>query len=420
MQCLGPARGCLRDMTQARFKPLLRAADLAIMGAPPLFAEPRHVTRPVAPDRASFDRLMDEVWESRRFTNDGPLVQMLEHRLSAFLDVPQCVLTSSAASALDLVMRAIGARGEVLLPSYTFISTAHSLHLAGLTPVFCDVTADMTLDPVDCARRITDKTTAIVATHIWGKPCDIDGLQALCEDHGLALVFDAAHAFGSRYQGQRLGRFGRAEVFSLHATKAFHACEGGLITTMDPVLAQDLRQMRNFGLSGPDRVMRAGVNAKMSELHAAMGLCNLDAFEHTRAAARHVHDIYHHDLADIAGVHVIRNSDADDSSHHYVVAEVDSAQLGLTRDALYTILQAENILARRYFAPGGHRTLPHSQRPDVAGLCLPVTERLCDSVLVLPGGAACAPEDARQIAKVIRLAADQAKALCKVASQPIH
>ena len=281
-------------------KPLTGPEDLALFGAPPVFDTPRHVNRPAAPDRAAFDAMMDAVWERRWFTNDGPLVQELERRLSAFLDVPHCVLTSNATAGLDLVMQCLGIRGEVLLPSYTFISTAHLLALRGLTPVFCEVGTDMALDPADAAARLTERTDAVVATHVWGSPCDIDGLGALCDAAGIPLLFDAAHAFGARHRGHPLGRFGRAEVFSLHATKAFHTCEGGLITTCDAALAEQLRLARNFGFSGSDRVDCTGVNAKMSELHAAMGLANLDAFPATRAAARAVHAAYRDGLARLA------------------------------------------------------------------------------------------------------------------------
>lgn len=395
----------------APVKHLTTPRDLALLGAPPLFDTPRHVNRPVAPDRAAFDALMDQVWARRWFTNDGPLVQELERRLAAFLDVPHCVLTTNATAALELVMRALDIRGEVLLPAYTFISTAHLVTLAGLTPVFCEVGDDMNLDPADCAARMGPNIGAVVATHVWGSPCDIDALQALCDRAGVPLLFDAAHAFGGRYKGQRLGRFGTAEVFSLHATKAFHACEGGLVTTRDAALADRLRLTRNFGFSGADRVDCAGVNAKMSELHAATGLCNLDAFEQTRTAARGVHDTYARALDGVPGLALKRPPAGEDNNHHYVVAEIDAAAFGMTRDLLCDLLTAENVYARRYFFPGGHRSPPHLARTQATGLTLPRTDALCASVLVLPGGGAGTVDDAKQISALIRFAATHARAI---------
>lgn len=383
-------------------KPLDAVSDLAVLGALPLFDTPRHVNRPQAPARAAFDALIDQVWDRRWFTNDGPLVKELEQRLCDYLDVPHCILMSNATIALDVVMSALDIRGEVLLPSYTFISTAHLLHLRGLTPVFCEVSADMTLDPEDCARRITDRTGAVVATHIWGSACDIDALQAICDKADIPLLFDAAHAFGGRYDGHRLGRFGRAEVFSLHATKAFHAGEGGLVTTQDGALAAQLRLARNFGFSGPDNVACAGVNAKMSELHAAMGLCNLDVFPDTRAAARKVHAAYARGLEGVDGITLKCPPAAEDNNGHYVVAEIDADILGMNRDALLALLTAENVLARRYFFPGGHRSEPHAR---INGPDLPVTDALCARVMLLPGGGAAAIEDIDQICRLLRFIA---------------
>ncbi|WP_425102302.1 DegT/DnrJ/EryC1/StrS family aminotransferase [Tropicibacter sp. S64] len=385
--------------------------DLAIFGAPPLFDTPRHVNRPQAPDRAAFEAFMAGIWERRWFTNDGPLVQALEARLAEWLDVPHCVLTCNATIALDLVMQALGVRGEVLIPSYTFISTAHLLTLRGMRPVFCEVGADMLLDPADVAQRITQETGAVVATHVWGSPCDVDGLQMVCDRAGVPLIFDAAHAFGGRYGGHRLGRFGAAEVFSLHATKAFHACEGGLITTTDAALALRLRLTRNFGFVASDQVACAGINAKMSELHAAMGLANLDAFEGTRAAARVIHAGYRDGLAGVAGIALKCPAQAEDNNHHYVVCEIDEGALGLSRDRLVEILTAENVYARRYFYPGGHRSPPHLARTEAEGLSLPVTDALCARVMLLPGGGAADLEDVTRTCALIRFIAAQAGAI---------
>lgn len=394
-----------------RQKPLEALTDLAQFGGAPLFETPRHVNRPQAPDRAVFDALMDQVWERRWFTNDGPLVQELERRLSDFLDVPHCILACNATASLDLVMQTLGIKGEVLLPSYTFISTAHLLTLRGLTPVFCDVDENMQIDPADAASKLTPEAGAMAATHIWGSPCDIEALQALCDRAGIPLLLDAAHAFGGRYKGARLGRFGRAEIFSLHATKAFHACEGGLITTCDAYLARRLRLARNFGFAGNDKVACAGTNAKMSELHAAMGLANLDAFPDTRESARTVHRAYQDGLMDLPGLTFRRPPEAEDNNHHYVVMEIDADSFGLDRDALVALLSAEGVWARRYFYPGGHRSPPHSENAYAADLSLPRTEALCDRVMLLPGGGAADLSDVAEICHLVRFIATYAQAI---------
>lgn len=388
-------------------KTLTAPDDLAHFGAAPLFDSPRHVNRPQAPEREAFEAFMAGIWERRWFTNDGPLVQELEAKLCDWLDVPHCVLMCNATIALDLVMQALGVRGEVLLPSYTFISTAHLLSLRGMRPVFCEVGADMLLDPADVAERITQETGAVVATHVWGSPCDVEGLQEVCDGAGVPLIFDAAHAFGGRYKGHRLGRFGAAEVFSLHATKAFHACEGGLVTTTDAALAAKLRLTRNFGFVASDKVACAGINAKMSELHAAMGLANLAAFEGTRAAARRVHAGYREGLKGVAGLTLKCPPAEEDNNHHYVVTEIDEGTFGLSRDQLLTLLSAENVFARRYFFPGGHRSPPH----EAEGVDLPRTDALCARVLLLPGGGAADPGDVDRTCALIRFIAENAAAI---------
>lgn len=385
--------------------------DFALFGGTPYFKEPRHVNRPNAAPRAAYDVYFDRSWDSKWFSNDGPLLVQFEQRLQAYLGAGHCVVTCNATLALSLTIQALGLTGEVIVPSYTFISTANVLKTGGLTPVFCDIRAqDMTIDPEACAALITPRTSAVIATHIWGAPCDTDALQAVCDAAGIMLLYDSAHAFGVEHQGRKIGGFGRAEIFSLHATKVLHSFEGGVIATDDADLAADLRLRRNFGFSAVDHVEVAGVNAKMSEAHAAMGLANLDVLDDTIAANRRCHDAYAAGLAGVAGLHLHRPAPEAVSNYHYVVAEIDAAQFGLSRDTLVDLLFAENILARRYFYPGGHRALPHLP-DDGLPVSLPVTEAICDRVLVLPAGAAIALKDVEAICGVIRDVAENALAI---------
>lgn len=378
--------------------------DLARFGGQPLFDRPRHVNRPGAPPRSAFDAYLDRAWDARWFTNDGPLAQDFESRLAAFLGVGDCVLACNATAALELAIRALGLSGEVIVPAYTFVSTANALVQAGLVPVFCDIDpATLNIDAEDCARRITARTSAVIPTHVWSTPCDTGALATLCEGAGLVLLYDAAHAFAAEHLGRRIGGFGRAEIFSLHATKLLHAFEGGVLATDDADLAADLRQRRNFGFAGPGRVEIAGTNAKLSEAHAAMGLANLDRLDATLAAARRVHDTYAAGLAGIGGLRF--RPPAPGSNRHYAVAEIDAAEFGMSRDALVGLLAAENVLARRYFQPGTHRLAAHRQTPPVA---LPAVEAACARILVLPAGAAIAPDDVAAICELVRFVAAQA------------
>src|SRR4051812_19850552 len=216
--------------------------DFAIFGAPPAFAEPLHVGRPNLGDRGRLLERIGRVLDSRCLTNQGPYADELERRLAELLGVDHCVVTSNATSALELVARAMGMTGEVLMPSFTFIATAHALSWVGATPVFCDIDPHThTLDPAAAEAALTPQTQGIVGVHLWGRPCDIEALTELAGARGLSLIFDASHALGCSYRGRPVGGFGTAEVFSFHATKIVNAFEGGAVATNDADLAERLR-----------------------------------------------------------------------------------------------------------------------------------------------------------------------------------
>ena len=228
-------------------------ADLAIHGATPAFAEPLHVGRPNIVDRDAFLARVAQVLDNQWLTNNGPLVQEFEARIAAHLGVKHCVAMCNGTIALEIAIRALGLTGEVIVPSWTFVATAHALYWQGITPVFADIDPDThNLDPDAVRRMITPRTSGIIGVHLWGRAAPVEALQAIADEHGLKLMFDAAHAFGSTHRGQSIGRFGACEVFSFHATKSFNTMEGGAVTTNDDALAETLRLMRNFGFKGYD------------------------------------------------------------------------------------------------------------------------------------------------------------------------
>ncbi|MBW3593604.1 MAG: aminotransferase class I/II-fold pyridoxal phosphate-dependent enzyme [Actinobacteria bacterium] len=362
------------------------ARSLAVLGGEPAFGEPLHVGAPNLPDRAELLRRFEQVLDSGWLTNEGPLLREFERRIAALAGVEHCVATCNATTALGLAFRALGLSGEVILPSFTFVATAHALQWQGITPVFCDVDPRThNLDPARVEDMITPRTSGIVGVHLWGRPCAVDELTALAERRGLALIFDAAHAFGCSHRGRMIGGFGTAEVLSFHATKFVNSFEGGAIVTDDDELAGKARLMRNHGFADYDDVRYVGVNAKMTEVAAAMGLTSLEARDDFYAANRRNYDAYRVGLAGVAGIDLIAYDDAELCNRHYVVVEVDEAA-GLSRDDLHRVLWAENVLARRYFFPGCHRMEPYRSLFPAAGLELPETERLADRVLALPTG----------------------------------
>ena len=372
-------------------KQIRSAADLAINGAPPAFDQPLHVGRPNIGDHDRFLAMAREMLGRRWLTNNGPLVQEFESRIAAHLGVKHCVAMCNGTIALEIAIRALGLQGEVIVPSWTFIATAHALYWQGITPVFADIDpATHNLDPDAVRAMITPRTTGIIGVHLWGRPAPVEALQAIADEHGLQLMFDAAHAFGCSVKGQKIGRFGRCEVLSFHATKVFNAFEGGAVVTNDDELAETMRLMRNFGFAGYDDVIHPGTNGKMPEINAAMGLVNLDALPGFIEANRERQLAYRAALDDIGGVRLLVYDDGDDPNYHYTVVEVDEA-FPAGRDQVLATLHAENILARRYFWPGCHRMLPYRDLFPHAGLVLQKTSAVAESVLVLPNGISSEP-----------------------------
>jgi dTDP-4-amino-4,6-dideoxygalactose transaminase len=385
---------------------------LAILGGRPLFDEPLHVGRPNLPDRRRFDELLDCIFESRWLTNYGPLVRIFQSRLEELLGVRHCIPVCNGTIALELAYRAIGFRGEVIVPSFTFIATAHALRWQEITPVFCDIrSSDFTLDPELVEGLITPRTSGIVGVHTYGNPCDHGAISEIARRHGLPVVYDAAHAFTNEAGGVPVCRLGDISVLSFHATKFFSTFEGGAVATDDDDLAERVRLMTNFGFAGraKDRVDHIGTNGKMPEVCAAMGLAMLEEVDRIREANRANFEAYREALAGIPGVVLREPSPALSRSNlQYVIIEVDEEVFGLSRDALVQVLEAENVLARRYFYPGCHRMEPYrSEFPD-NGRALPVTDRMAGAVVSLPTGEAVIPTAARWIASAVGLAGEKA------------
>lgn len=383
-------------------KTIRQPADLAIHGARPAFPEPLHVGRPNIGNRDAFLQRVGQILDNQWLTNNGPMVQEFEQHIAQRLGVKHCVAMCNATIALEIAIRALGLSGEVIVPSWTFVATAHALYWQGITPVFADIdAATHNLDPAAVRRMITPRTSGIIGVHLWGRAAPVDELQAMADEHGLKLMFDAAHAFGSSHKGQSIGRFGACEVFSFHATKAFNTMEGGAVTTDDDDLADAMRLMRNFGFKGYDNVIHPGTNGKMIEVCAAMGLANLDGFDDVIETNRRNHAAYKQALAGIPGIGVLDYDPAERNSHHYVVLEI-GAECPANRDTIIAALHAENILARKYFWPGCHGMQPYRDLFPHAGLVLPNTNIVAERVLVLPAGGSVSATSIQTICNVMR------------------
>ena len=379
------------------------ARELAILGGQPAFAEPLHVGRPDCGDRTSFLARVNDILDSAWLSNGGPYVRRFEEFVAQTTGAAHCVAFTSATTALELLVQALGLQGEVIVPSFTFAATPHSLVRHGVTPVFADIDPDtFCLDPRAVEKLITPQTTAVLGVHCWGNSCAVEELTRICDHHRLKLLFDAAHAFHCSHAGRPIGTFGVAEVFSFHATKFLHSFEGGAVTTNDASLAHQLRLLRNFGLVEGDDAMMAGTNGKMTEIAAAMGLTMAESLDRLLAANHRNQKLYTEAFAGIEGLTVMPDIAGDQRNGQYVVVLVDEAQTGLHRDILQKVLMAENVLARRYFYPGCHRLTAYQEMYRLRPTDLQVTGRMTGQVLVLPTGTAVGEEQIQCIAEICR------------------
>ncbi|MEI8140544.1 MAG: DegT/DnrJ/EryC1/StrS family aminotransferase [bacterium] len=377
--------------------------DLAVCGAPPAFDAPLHVGRPNVGNRERLLARINDMLDRRWFSNHGPFVEEFERKVEMLLGVKHCIAMCNGTVALEIAIRALELKGEVIVPSFTFIATAHALQWQEITPVFADIDPGThNLDPVSVEKMITPRTTGIIGVHLWGRPSDATGLQSLADKHGLTLMFDASHAFACSHQGRMIGNFGECEVFSFHATKFFNTFEGGAVVTNNDALADKIRLMKNFGFSGYDNVIYIGTNGKMTEICAAMGLTGLESLDEFVQTNRRNYQAYRSEMAGIPGVKLVAYNDQERCNYQYIIVEVDERLLGISRDELVRILHAENILARRYFFPGCHNMQPYKSLFPHVGLLLPNTECLSRIVLALPTGTSVSDSDIAVIASVIR------------------
>lgn len=377
--------------------------SLAIFGGLPAFTEKLHVGRPNIGDRTRLLQRINNILDERWLTNGGPFVQELELRIADLVGVKHCIAICNATVALEIAIRALGLSGEVIVPSFTFVATAHALQWQEITPVFCDIDPlTHNIDPRRIEELITPRTTGIIAVHLWGRACNVEQLQEIAERRNLKLLFDAAHAFGCSYKGQTIGGFGLAEVLSFHATKFLNTLEGGAVLTNDDQVAQNVRLMKNFGFTYYDRSDCIGTNGKMNEVSASVGLTNLESMHDFIETNARNYQQYSKELAGLPGISLMNYDANEKCNYQYIVMEIDEAETSVTRDELLEILHAENVLARRYFYPGCHRMKPYRSRYPGAGLTLPVTEHVADRVVQLPTGTAVGSDEISKIGELIK------------------
>ncbi len=352
-----------------------------------------HVGRPGLLNRELFLSRVNTILDNAVFTNNGPFVQELEVYVCKQLHVSHCIAVANATLGLELLLAALELQGEVIVPAFTFISTAQAILRTGLKPVFCDIDPQEqgSVSAQSVRKHITEKTSAILAVNLYGYAADVDGLSKLAAEHNLKLVFDSAHALGVKVNGKFAGGFGDAEVFSLHATKFIQGCEGGLITTNNAELAHRLTLLRNFGFNGYDNVEMLGTNAKLSELHAAMALTSMEMMSTIKELNWRNFQAYKRHLP--APIELLEPKSCIESNYQYVVALAPPA----IREKIVERMHARNILVRKYFYPGVHKHPPF----NAVKLDLPATDALAQRVICLPTGPSVSEDDIKLVCQAL-------------------
>ncbi len=382
-----------------------QVSKLAFFGGSPAFQEKLHIGRPNIGNRQRLLERINDLLDRKWLSNNGSYVQEFEQRLADFIGVKHCIAMCNGTIALEIVIRATGLTGEVIVPSFTFIATAHALQWQEITPIFCDIDPQThNIDPRQVERMITPRTTGIIGVHVWGRSCNVEALADIAQRHNLKLLFDASHAVGSSYKDRMIGNFGEAEVFSFHATKFLNTFEGGAVVTNNDELAEKIRLMKNFGFgSGYDNVVYIGTNGKMNEVSAAMGVTGLESITDFIAVNHQNYKQYKAELENLPGIKVITYDETGKNNYQYIILEVNEQESGISRDDIVQILHAENIMARRYFYPGCHQMEPYRSYFPNANLLLPETEKLTQKVMSLPTGTAITGEDISKICKIIQI-----------------
>jgi dTDP-4-amino-4,6-dideoxygalactose transaminase len=357
------------------------------------------VGRPNIGNRDALIARLNTIVDSRWLTNNGPMVQEFESRIADYVQVKHAVAVNNATIGLEIASKALGLTGEVIVPSYTFVATAHALRWLGITPVFADIDPRThNIDPESVTSLLTERTSGIVGVHLWGRPADTQRLGEIAKQHDIALMYDAAHAFGCSHQGKMIGNFGACEVFSFHATKFLNSFEGGAIVTNDDELAERLRLMRNFGFAGADNVVSEGTNGKIPEVCAAMGLTSLESITELVAVNRRNYHAYLKALQDISAVKLLEYDEAQQNNFQYIVVEAQDLN---HRDRIVEALHEEGVMARKYFWPGIHAMKAYSGGSTVRPDTLQNTVSVAERVVVLPTGQTVDEASIRTICAVI-------------------
>lgn len=361
--------------------------------------KPIYVTQPTLPPLDEFIDSLKEIWENKILTNNGPFHQQLEKELSEFLGVPYISLFANGTLALLTALQVLRINGEVITTPYSFVATTHSLWWNNIKPVFVDIEPEFAnLDPEKIEAAITPQTTAIMPVHVYGNPCKVERIQEIADTYGLKVIYDAAHTFGVNYRGQSICNYGDLSVLSFHATKVFNTMEGGAIVCHDAATKKRIDYLKNFGFADETTVMASGINSKMNEMQAALGLLQLKGYPQNAEKRKKIAETYQRELYNIKGISLLADPENTETNHAYFPVFVDEKEYGMSRDQLYEKLKQNYIFGRRYFYPLISEFSMYKSLDSARPSNLKVANKLADEVICLP----IYPELAQDI--VIRIA----------------
>jgi len=364
---------------------------------------PITVTKPCIPPLDEFIPYLQQIWDNKWLTNNGPMHQQLEQELANYLGVKYISLFSNGTLALISALQALNITGEVITTPFSFVATTHSLWWNKITPVFVDIEQEyLNLDPDKIEAAITPRTTAILPVHVYGNPCQMDKIQQIADKHGLKVIYDAAHAFGVKEKGVSVLNYGDLSVLSFHATKVFSTIEGGAIICHSEEMKHHIDNLKNFGFRGELVVEEPGINAKLNELQAAYGLLQLKYIDGFILKRKSITELYKNLLKDISGIHFLNDNSDVSYSYSYFPILINKEVFGISRDELYDKLIKNNIFGRRYFYPLISNFQPYSELPSALPQNLPVATSVAGQVLCLPIYVDLSFDDIELIVKIIK------------------
>lgn len=360
------------------------------------------VTSPLLPDLKEFEKYLKEIWDSKWITNNGQFHRQLEVALAEYLGVKYVSLFTNGTLPLITALQAMQIKGEVITTPYSFVATTHSLWWNGIKPVFVDIDPDTcNLDPDKIEAAITERTTAIMPVHCYGVPCDTQRIQAIADKYGLKIIYDAAHAFGVKVNGESILNAGDMSTLSFHATKVFNTVEGGALICHSAEMKKQIDFLKNFGFNGETEVVAPGINSKMDEIRSAYGLLNLKQVDQAIEARHRVADYYREALRTVKGVKVFEDVPGVRHNYAYFPILIDAEEYGMTRDELYFKMKEQNVLGRRYFYPLISTFDTYKNLESSTPSNLPVATRIADEVICLPMYYGLTEEDLERVVKCI-------------------